>query len=137
MGTTKAVIDTNVIISAFKWGGKPWKVFEQLLSEDYEFIISDKQLLELKRVAQYPHLNLLLTDVEELLYFVSHTFTLVRLNQNIDVVKEDPSDNIIITTAVEHNAAFIITGDNHLLKLKQYGNVKIMTPAEFLKIHNA
>ncbi|MFW6083475.1 MAG: putative toxin-antitoxin system toxin component, PIN family [Thermoplasmatota archaeon] len=41
------------------------------------------------------------------------------------MIKEDPDDNYILETAVEGEADLIITGDNHLLKLEMYENIKI------------
>lgn len=132
MGTTKAVIDTNVIISAFKWGGNPSEIFKRL--ESFEPIISQEQLLELQNAIGYPKLNLSSQDTEAILNFIKEAFTLVQISGKLDIIKEDPADNVILETAIEHNADYIITGDKHLLKLKKYENIKIVTPKEFLSI---
>lgn len=130
MGTTKAVIDTNVIISAFRWGGIPRLIFEHIT--DTEPLMSYEQLLEVEHTARYPRLNLSPADIEVLMEFIKITFTLVYIPKKLNVIKDDPSDNIILETATEHNAEYVITGDKHLLKLKQYKSVKIVTPKEFL-----
>ncbi len=50
----------------------------------------------------------------------------------IDVVKEDPDDNIFIACAITAEAEYIISGDAHLLNLKEYEGIKIISPREFL-----
>lgn len=135
MGTTKAVVDTNVIISAFKWGGNPREVFKRL--ENFEPLISPEQFIELQNDIGYPKLNLSAQDIESILNFVKEAFTLVQISGKLDIIKEDPADNVILETAIEHDADYIITGDKHLLKLKKYQNVKIVTPKEFLPITSA
>lgn len=59
---------------------------------------------------------------------------LVIIKNELDAVKEDPSDNKFLETALNGKADYIITQDNHLLKIKEYKNIKIMAPKEFLKI---
>ena len=49
-----------------------------------------------------------------------------------NAVPEDPKDNMVIECALSAGADYIITGDNHLLKLKEFKGIKILTPKEFL-----
>jgi predicted nucleic acid-binding protein len=49
---------------------------------------------------------------------------------------KDPSDSKFLECAVEGNADFIITGDRHLLDLGKFEEIKIVIPAEFLKLIN-
>jgi putative PIN family toxin of toxin-antitoxin system len=58
---------------------------------------------------------------------------MVTPRHKLDVVKDDPSDNKILECAVEAKADYIITGDQHLLRLKRYKNIKITNPSEFIK----
>ncbi|NCO65593.1 MAG: putative toxin-antitoxin system toxin component, PIN family [Candidatus Aquicultor secundus] len=51
----------------------------------------------------------------------------------IDVITEDPSDNMFLVCAVEGKADFIISGDNHLLDVGTYQGIQILTPCEFVK----
>ena len=51
-----------------------------------------------------------------------------------NAVPEDPKDNMIIECALNADADYIITGDKHLLKLKEYKGIKILTPKEFLEL---
>jgi predicted nucleic acid-binding protein len=51
------------------------------------------------------------------------------------VVKEDPGDDKYIECAVALKAEFLITGDKALKALREYMGIKILSPQEFLKIH--
>ena len=60
------------------------------------------------------------------------TATVIPVTRQVTVVKEDPSDNIILELAIIGNAACIISGDRHLLKQVSFGGVPILTPAQFI-----
>lgn len=57
MGKTKAALDTNILISALGWKGKPKQVFEKVISGRVELVISDDQFSELSKVLDYPRLQ--------------------------------------------------------------------------------
>lgn len=52
----------------------------------------------------------------------------------INLIKDDPQDNKFLECALEGKAKFIISGDDHLLALKEYGQILIVTPAAFLSL---
>lgn len=58
--------------------------------------------------------------------------TIVEPQTKLDVVKDDTDDNMFIECAVECGAGYIISGDRHLLSLREYNNIKIITVSEFL-----
>lgn len=59
---------------------------------------------------------------------------IVETHDSIDIIKDDPSDNVILEAAVENNAHYLISGDDHLLRLKEYRNVRIITANGFLQV---
>ena len=58
---------------------------------------------------------------------------LIETKEKVDIIKEDDEDNCIIECALASDARFIITQDNHLLRLKNFRNIKILNPSEFLE----
>lgn len=55
----------------------------------------------------------------------------------LHVVRDDPSDDRILECAVEGKANMIVSGDHHLLTLKSFRGIRIMTVREFLdSVHN-
>jgi len=51
-----------------------------------------------------------------------------------NVVKTDPSDNIFPACALAGSADYIVSGNYHLLDLKSYQSIKIITPRDFYDI---
>ena len=134
MGKTRIVIDTNVLVSAFGWAGKPRQVFTQVLDANFELIVSEKQLVEVRRVLTYPRLKFTPEEQARFLEVLARASRIVETHNELDVIKEDPPDNALLEAATEHNAKYVISGDNHLLKLKEYQSIKILTPAEFMAL---
>lgn len=56
----------------------------------------------------------------------------VEPTEALDVVPADPTDNRILECAVAAGSDVIVSGDLHLLKLKEFRGIKIQRPADFL-----
>jgi putative PIN family toxin of toxin-antitoxin system len=50
-----------------------------------------------------------------------------------DPVCRDPDDDVVLSTAIAARADLIITGDQDLLVLGQYGGIRILSPRQFLE----
>lgn len=136
MGKEKVVLDTNVLISAFKWGGRPKQVFNKMLDKEaFELFMSKEQLKELESVLDYPRFGFSGKQKSEILELVLAVATIVEIKNEVHIIPEDPDDDVIINTAIENDVGYIVSGDNHLLKRREYRDVKIVTPAEFLRLH--
>ncbi len=57
----------------------------------------------------------------------------VEPKEKLHVVIDDPTDDKFIECAKEGNADYIVSNDQHLLKIKEFEGIKIITPEEFLK----
>jgi uncharacterized protein len=135
MGQKKVVLDTNSIVSAFGWGGNPRRILDLALDSRLSIITSPQQIDELRNVLDYPRLHLSQDKREEALSVFLGIAHSVSPRIKVDAVKDDPSDNKIIEAAVEGKADYIVTGDKHLLDLKEHRNIRIVTAAEFLDQH--
>ena len=60
---------------------------------------------------------------------------LVFITDSLYAIEDDPKDNMVLETAILGKSEFIISGDKHLLKIKQYGSVIIIQSSEFLSGH--
>ena len=60
-------------------------------------------------------------------------FDVVDVKERVDGVCRDPYDDMFLAAAVNARAAWIVTGDRDLLAVERYGEVKIVTPQEFLE----
>lgn len=83
---------------------------------------------------QRPKITKLLGEADRQFIITSFENSSEKLTQvqSLQVVKEDPDDDKFISCAVAAGAKVIISGDEHLLKLKQFAGIKIMSPKEFL-----
>lgn len=65
---------------------------------------------------------------------VENISTIIEPEQKFNIIKDDVKDNKIIECAIGGNVDYIISQDNHLLKLKECGGINIVLPEDFLKI---
>ena len=130
----KIVLDTNILISALGWRGKPNEIFRKVINGELELIISKKQIEELQLTLEYPKFSFTESQKSRFLEILLAVARIVENHGKFDLIKDDPDDNVILGSAIENNADFIISGDMHLLRLRKYNNIKIVTAAEFLDI---
>jgi putative PIN family toxin of toxin-antitoxin system len=128
----KVIIDTNIIISALNFGGKPKDVLELARKKKIQNITSPYILNEVE--------NVLISKfywqkdiTQETLKGFRKFSILVNPSKTISVINCEP-DNRILECAVEAQADFIISGDHHLTDLNTYQQIKIIKPFDFLKI---
>ena len=136
MGKKRIVLDTNILISALGWKGNPRVIFDRVIAGEFELILSYKQLNELLRVLNYPKFKFTDEQKDRFLSILLEVATLVKTESEVNVIKEDPSDNVILEPANEMKVDYIISGNDHLLKLKEFKGAKIITAKEFLDIVN-
>jgi len=60
------------------------------------------------------------------------TAEIVNVASKLKVVEDDPKDNMVIETAYDGNADIIVTGDSHLLALRDFKGIKIITVEQML-----
>ena len=133
MTKTLAVLDTNVIISSIFWKGKEHEVVKRGLEGDYSIVLSkdiiDEVVRKLRDKFRFPE-----EKIKELLALLEHFCVVITTKTRLKFIKDDPTDDKIVETAVDGKADFIVTGDNHLLKLKEYKGIKILKAREFLEL---
>jgi len=128
----KIVFDTNILISSTLWDGSvSQKLLFKLIEQD-AVIFSSTEILEeyqeiLKRDFNYSN-----EEVADIMKKVLQFITLVNPCIKVNVIKEDADDNKIIECALEGKADYILSYDKHLLSLKEYQEIKIIRPEEFI-----
>jgi putative PIN family toxin of toxin-antitoxin system len=126
------VFDTNILISGYLWTGKPRQAIRVVKSGGFRLLYCRESIDELIRVLSIKFG----LDSGEIFRIVSdiHTIgkktTIVTKDQPIS---EDITDNLFINLAIDGDARLIVSGDSHLLKLKEYKQIGIITVFEFLK----
>ncbi|OGE79105.1 MAG: putative toxin-antitoxin system toxin component, PIN family [Candidatus Doudnabacteria bacterium RIFCSPHIGHO2_01_FULL_46_14] len=130
-GKVKAVLDSNILISAFLYGGKPQQIIDLLIESRFIAITSPILLAEVLDVFakkfKFSNERLIQTEseIKQAFQFVHPSFILRELR--------DEDDNRVLEAAAEGRCDFIVTGDLELLNLKIFRGIKILTPAQFLQ----
>jgi predicted nucleic acid-binding protein len=96
--------------------------------------LTSEIVAELLRVLAYPKLELNENEIQYLLYEEILTVcTVVKVKAGSVIIEEDPSDDIFLRCSERSKAKALISGDHHLLDLKSYQNIWILSPSQFLK----
>jgi putative PIN family toxin of toxin-antitoxin system len=128
----RIVLDTNVTISALFWKGPPRVVFDLVKDGKVTLLFSSKIEAELIRVLAYSKFDLTSTEIFPIIKHLRKHAHFVGEKSNIEIIKDDPTDNIFLDCAIDGNADYIISGDHHLLNLGSYESIRIITAKDFL-----
>ena len=130
----KAVLDSNIYISAFNFGVIPYRILEKAIEVYFQVYISEEIITEVLAVSakkfkysdkRLKQLNLILRDLS----------VIVQPKKTVTLIRDFPVDNRILECAVEAKAEYLITGDKkHILPLGKIYSTKIISPEEFLRI---
>lgn len=132
----RVVIDTNVIVSSLLFGGIPGALMPLWKSGRIKPLASKKIIDEYIKVLTYPKFELSEAEINYILYNEILTyFDIIQIKDRPVITKVDPSDDKFFHCAEAGKASVIISGDQHLLSLKTYQKIKILTPARFLSNH--
>lgn len=127
----KVVLDTNVLISAIAFGGKPEEVLNLVLEEKIIGLTSPILLAEFKEVYR-KKFQLRAVDFELTVKNIEEMFEILQPKKTLEILNDD-DDNRVLEAAIEGECSYIITGDTDLLTLKKYHGIIILTPDEFLR----
>jgi len=130
----KVALDTNVLISALTYTGKPKRLIDIALEGKVILLVSKGVVAEFRRVIGRDKFKLSKDVQATLTDFIVRLGVPVEVKSKCRVVKQDPSDNIILNTAYDGRADYIVSGDEHLLGLKEFKGIKIVTTGEMLEL---
>ena len=128
------VFDTNVLLSSTLWDGSvAQKLLQKMILSDVD-IFSSSEILEeyqkiLRRDFDYTE-----EKINKIMIVISAFLKIVEPKEKVDAVKDDPDDNKVIECALASGSEYILTYDNHLLKLNEFRGIKIIKPEELLKL---
>ena len=131
----KAVVDTNVFVSAALGGGNALIVRDAFLEGRFELVTTPELLDELATVLVRPRFRDVIgkARMERILADVVGLATVVSPAEPLTVCR-DPKDNALLEAAVAGGADVVVTGDADLLVLKQHDSIDIITLAAFVRL---
>jgi hypothetical protein len=126
---------------AIRPGGVPDQIRRAWQDGHFSLLASQDLLAETRRVLAYPRLRALIrlsADEEaELFRLLIEETELTPGTLEVDAVPADPADNMVLACAVEGHADYIVSGDTHLLALREYAGIPIITARAFLEVLEA
>lgn len=138
----RAVLDTNVLISgSLIREGNPGQILQAWRRGEFSLFTSLPILKEVLEVSLRPHIlkryNRTPQDARSLFALLRDNALIASGTQTGHWVEVDPDDDVVVNTALEVGADYIVSGDPHLLALKEVRGILIVTPAQFLAVLEA
>lgn len=127
----RAVLDTNVVMSAIFFGGTPMKIVRAAFSKKVQLVASRAVMSEYREVAERLHEQFPSVNYRRPLSILESKVTMVRPAALGQTVCRDPDDDAIIACALGGKAKVICSGDGDLLALNGFRGLEIMVPSDF------
>ena len=132
----RVVFDTNVLISALITTGKPKELFQQAVKGHIQLVISMSILKEFSQITKDPRIRKYASEdnVIAFLRIIDKVAKITKIKSQFNAVKEDPDDDMVVRTAFDGKANYIVSGDKHLLSLGTYRGIRIINVDEMLTL---
>jgi putative PIN family toxin of toxin-antitoxin system len=125
-------LDTNIYISALRYGGKPMALVEMGLEGELDIAVSQEIIDETLRVFR-EKFRFSAVDLQEAEATIRASARVVKPTRTINVIQYDDPDNRILECAAQAGSEYIVTGDKDLLRLGQHEGIKIVKVGDFLR----
>ena len=130
----RVVFDTNIFVSVFiKPSGITALVLAMARQGAFQSLVSSAITDELRGVLLHK-LKFERDRIENSITILSEYSANIKPAQTLNIVNDDPTDNRILECAVEGNADAIVSEDRHLLALKSFRGIPIITVREFIRL---
>ena len=132
MTSRRAVFDTNILISGYLWKGVARQALEKVRGDQWIHLVSKDTVDELIRVLAYAKFNLTAAEIDPIVQDLLGMSEFVNVKSRVEIVSADPTDNIFLELALDGKANVIVSGDHHLLDLKTFNAIPILSIRKFL-----
>jgi hypothetical protein len=135
----KVVLDTNIFVSGLVSSkGPPRQIIDAWLDEHFTLVTSLYLVGELAHVLTYPRIakriHLKEAGADAILAALLSQAEMAPGELQLPGVTRDPKDDAVVACAVESEADYIVSGDQDLLVLDEYGGIEVVTPRRFVGI---
>lgn len=131
----RVVVDTNVFVSATIVQGKQFEILKLAKLGKIKLITSPDILKEFEEVISREKFGFSKEQVSLAMKQILEIAEIIIPQHKLNIIKDDPDDNIILECALESGADYIISGDTHLLDLKEYKDIRIVNATEFFNTY--
>ncbi len=131
----KIVLDTNLIVSALLIKNSISRKAFDLVVNQYSIVSSKECFEELNDVLGRKKFEKYFS-LKDKYEFLKSYFELVEFFEVGIIVSDckDPKDNKFLALALESKSKIIVSGDRHLLEMKNYFGIKIISPHDFIQL---
>lgn len=133
MTTIKVVFDTNILFSGTGWRGSPFYCL-QLARQGKIVLLSCREILAEYHEKLQTKLGRTPTQATRTVAEVLSFSTLIEIDCSLHVIPDDPDDDKVLECAVIGEATYIVSGDHHLLDLKEYNDIPIVRAVDFIRV---
>ena len=131
----KVVFDTNVVASASFWRGTPFECLAAWAQGRCAAVVSPALLAEYHETIEELRLEYPQRPFVAWVDALTESAELVFPTERATGATTDPDDEMVLECALAAEADCIVTGDKkHLLPLREYRGIPIITPADFLRM---
>lgn len=132
----RTVPDTNIVVSGLLWRGNARRILDAARDGIIEIFTSQALLEELENVLSREKFAMRLeaadVTIQELVEGYAALATVIEAVLIEPVILRDPDDDAVLACAVAAEAEIIASGDNDLLSLRKYQEIRIVTATELL-----
>ncbi|MDP1545230.1 MAG: putative toxin-antitoxin system toxin component, PIN family [Anaerolineales bacterium] len=128
----RVVIDTNIIVSGYL-GGSLEAIIVAWKSGKFTLVVSDVIVEEYLAVLNRPKFKIERAEIEDFSALLLDRAEFVIPLEQVQAVVDDPSDDKFLDAALSGRANLIVSGDGHLLELKNFRDIPIITAREFVE----
>ncbi len=134
----RVVLDANVVVSALlSPAGTPAQILARWEGHEFDLIVSEPLLREYRRALNYERVaarhRMTPPEVEEVIEGFRQFAFLVEPEGTLEL-PQDPDDAKVLECAAEGSAEYVVSGDAHLLRLREHLGIAILPPAAFLSV---
>lgn len=130
----KAVVDTNVVLSGFFFGGMPGRILEAWRDGRLTLVLSASILAEYREAGAQLESRYGGSDFE------AFAALLVVNSEVVDAPEQlaaractDPDDDKFLACAIAAGARIIVSGDSALLGMSGWNSIEILKPRQFVE----
>ena len=130
----RIVLDTNVVVSAVFWGGKPLDVLRAWVKGRFEVVASPEILWEYEQTLLDLSKENITPDLQYWLGMLNERVRLIQPHREIKLCR-DPKDDKFLSCTFSGGVDYLVSGDRDLRVLKEIEGIEILPPAAFLRKH--
>lgn len=135
----RVVLDTNIIVSAFLVAlGTPARIVAAWRAQRFELVVSPALLAEYEAALNYDRVRrrhgLSPEQIAREVQVIGEVALVVEPTNVLAVIADDPDDDHVLACAVAGEADYIVSGDPHILALREYQGIRVLSPRAFVAV---